>query len=259
MTHPSLIQAHLEGYHTSGENFRTASQSEVYRYQKLSKPDLFLKISHSTTDAPLINEKNAMNWLLAKLPVPHVVAYCKVQTTEYLLTTSIPGLSSESHALSTEKKPLVQILAEGLRTIHNISIANCPLPVFTAQSLLKTAHQNVTSGHITAQTLAERKDPRTPEQALTEIHALKPDGEDLVFTHGDYCLPNVMIDNNALSGFIDWGSAGIGDRHRDFVSAQYSIRRNLGAEWIDPFFDHYDRKFLNIKTLQFYNAIYNLT
>ena len=49
---------------------------------------------------------------------------------------------------------------------------------------------------------------------LASIRADLPP-EDVVFTHGDYCLPNVMILKGHLSGYIDWGYAGIGDRYLD--------------------------------------------
>ena len=51
----------------------------------------------------------------------------------------------------------------------------------------------------------------------------------------------------------------MGDPHRDLVSAQYSIRRNLGEEWVNPFFDHYGREHINEDILAFYTAIYELT
>ena len=63
--------------------------------------------------------------------------------------------------------------------------------------------------------------------------------EDLVFVHGDYCLPNILLKDGRLSGLIDWGFAGIGDRYLDFAAAVGTIRRNLGDEWIEPFFAEY--------------------
>jgi len=259
MTHPQPIQTHVSGYATTGINHRTSSQSQIYLYQKPNAPDLFLKINMGNTDAPLILEKEAMDWLQDKLPVPRVIAYCQTGETTYLLTQRIDGTSSEQLQHKDNIENTVTILAKGLRTIHNISIAGCPLPQYTAQSLIQEAKKNVQKSIITAQSLQSRGDTRTPQEALDQVISLCPQTEHLTFTHGDYCLPNVMIHNNTLSGFIDWGSAGVGDPHRDLVSAQYSIRRNLGEEWLDPFFDQYGRDQINENTLAFYTAIYELT
>src|SRR5439155_1556483 len=77
-----------------------------------------------------------------------------------------------------------------------------------------------------------------------ELVATRPAGEDLVLTHGDYCLPNVILrgptlGNPGLAGFVDVGRAGLADRYRDLALASRSIAANLGAAWVAPFFAHY--------------------
>jgi aminoglycoside phosphotransferase len=258
MTHPDLIQTHLSGYTTSGENHRTSSQSQIYLYQKPDAPDLFLKINVGNTDAPLIREKEAMEWLQGKLPVPRVIAYHKTGNTTYLLTERLLGISSHSEPYKHTPETTICILAKGLRTIHNVSVIDCLLPKYTSDDLIQEAENNIQNGIVTAQSLQKRGDTRTPQKALAQVQSLHPKTAPLAFTHGDYCLPNIMIHNNKLSGFIDWGSAGLSDPHRDLVSAQYSIRRNLGEEWIDPFFDQYGRQHISEDTLGFFNAIYEL-
>jgi aminoglycoside phosphotransferase len=49
------------------------------------------------------------------------------------------------------------------------------------------------------------------EDLYRELLDKRPDTEDLVFTHGDYCLPNILIDKWDIGGFIDWGRGGISD------------------------------------------------
>ena len=250
---PESIQIHLSGYATTGENHRTSSMAKVLLFQKPGAPDLFLKIDRAGL---LSREKMAMDWLADKLPAPRVLAHCQTDPVEYLLTVRLPG----QPAFDTRDKPrVIRLLAEGLRTIHSLAPDHCPLPDYSAEHLLATAEHNIATGSATPQSLAQRGDPRTPDQALSEALALRPERETRAFTHGDYCLPNILIHNGALSGFIDWGSAGTGDPHRDFISAEYSIRRNFGEVWIAPFFDAYGRHLLDERRLAFYRAIYDLT
>lgn len=42
------------------------------------------------------------------------------------------------------------------------------------------------------------------EELLVWLEKNRPQ-EDIVLTHGDFCLPNVFIDNDKISGFIDFG------------------------------------------------------
>ncbi|TFH13229.1 aminoglycoside 3'-phosphotransferase, partial [Candidatus Bathyarchaeota archaeon] len=67
--------------------------------------------------------------------------------------------------------------------------------------------------------------------------------ENFVFTHGDYCLPNILIEDGVLSGVIDWDYAGLADPYVDFVSCMWSIRYNFGEEaddLIPLFLETYD-------------------
>ncbi len=41
---------------------------------------------------------------------------------------------------------------------------------------------------------------------------------DVVFTHGYYCFPNLLLDGPEISGIVDWGIAGISDINRDLMS-----------------------------------------
>ena len=67
-----------------------------------------------------------------------------------------------------------------------------------------------------------------------------------VLLHGDYCLPNIMLDNWQLSGFIDLDAGGIGDRHIDLFWGMWSLGFNLKTDrYRDRFLDAYGRDQVN--------------
>ena len=64
--------------------------------------------------------------------------------------------------------------------------------------------------------------------------------------HGDYCLPNIMLDNWRFSGFIDLDTGGIGDRHIDLFWGIWSLNFNLKTnQYRDRFLDAYGRELIN--------------
>ena len=75
-------------------------------------------------------------------------------------------------------------------------------------------------------------------------------GED-TFIHGDFCLPNVMIDGGEFSSFIDVGLAGVGDRHIDIYWVLWSLNYNLGTdEYTDYFLEQYGRENVDMNILK---------
>jgi aminoglycoside phosphotransferase len=132
----------------------------------------------------------------------------------------------------------VQLLADGLRRIHSISIVDCPFDKRITVRLAE-AKANMVAGRVDTDDFDPVRQGRTPADLYAELLRTVPATEDLVFTHGDYCLPNVLLDGVALTGFIDWGYAGVADRHQDLAMAVRSITWNLGPEWVQPFLDAY--------------------
>lgn len=62
---------------------------------------------------------------------------------------------------------------------------------------------------------------------------------DLVVSHGDFCLPNVLIDHDGQTQIIDLGDAGVYDRHYDLYWGIWSLRFNHFEDQIPNFLSSY--------------------
>jgi len=83
-------------------------------------------------------------------------------------------------------------------------------------------------------------------EILRDIHALDatgcPFGEPgvgRVLIHGDYCLPNVLVDDGRLTGLIDVGGAGLGDPQDDLAAGVWTLQYNYGQGLAREFLDSY--------------------
>jgi kanamycin kinase len=83
-------------------------------------------------------------------------------------------------------------------------------------------------------------------EILLELHATDftgcPFGEPKpgrVLLHGDYCLPNVLVDQGRLTALVDLGRSGIGDPRDDFAAALWSLHYNYGPGYARDFLEAY--------------------
>ena len=52
--------------------------------------------------------------------------------------------------------------------------------------------------------------------------------------HGDYCLPNILVKNDKIAGFVDLGDAGIGDPWFDYAWCIWSLEYNHKTKQYTP-------------------------
>ena len=74
-------------------------------------------------------------------------------------------------------------------------------------------------------------------EGLKLLHNIKIDDNSYIIDpnyhtliHGDYCLPNILVNNNKIVGFIDLGDCGIGDPWMDYAWCIWSLEYNLKTD-----------------------------
>ena len=55
--------------------------------------------------------------------------------------------------------------------------------------------------------------------------------KELVLSHEAFCLPNIFINNDKISGFIDLGRIGIGDKWNDIALCYRSLKWNAKGRY----------------------------
>ncbi|MHA2216438.1 MAG: phosphotransferase [Candidatus Hodarchaeales archaeon] len=138
--------------------------------------------------------------------------------------------------------------------IHSLDISECPFDnsLFFQIEYVKNRIKN---GLINEQLFDPIRKGRTTNSIYEELMRTKPQSEDLVFTHGDYCLPNIIINNNDISGFIDFGLGGISDRYLDIGICVRSIIYNFGEKWIPYFLKEYGLSVVDNEKITFYQLL----
>lgn len=232
------------------------SGAQVYRLWDAHQPVSFLKIGPHVGLTTLADDAARLTWLANRLPVPQVLAYHEDEQHCYLLTSVIPGVDTATLAEqpTTDIAQVVRLLAVGLRQIHAVPAADCPFD-YRLPREIERVRGRIEQGLLDERNFGGRWKGYTVDDLFAELLATAPTDEDLVLTHGDYCLPNILLDGERVSGFVDLGRVGIGDRYRDLALARRSLIRNYGAAWVPLFFVEYGLPQPDEAKLTFYELL----
>ena len=167
---------------------------------------------------------------------------------DWLLTRAVPGEDCTFRGYLEDPKQLSALLGEKLRMLHEVSTAGCPVADHTGAYLAAVA-EGQARGRFDGSYF--HREGLTEEAARRIIPEAAPLLKNEVLLHGDYCLPNVMLEDWRFSGFIDLDHGGIGDRHIDLFWGAWSLGFNLGTDrWRDRFLDAYGRDIINEELLR---------
>ena len=167
---------------------------------------------------------------------------------DWLLTRAVPGEDCTFRGYLEDPKRLSALLGEKLRMLHEVSTAGCPVTDHTGAYLAAVA-EGQARGRFDGSYF--HREGLTEEAARRTVQEAAPLLKNEVLLHGDYCLPNVMLEDWRFSGFIDLDHGGIGDRHIDLFWGAWSLGFNLGTDrWRDRFLDAYGRDIINEELLR---------
>lgn len=224
---PSELSALIDPFQPCKEMTGGRSATTVRVHLRAGGP-AYLKSVPAELSSEIEDEAKALRWLKGRIRVPDLLG--EVVHTEgraYLLTSELPGRDLSNWAI-TELEEVVSHYADALRELHSLSYEKCPLDQRLAIKI-ERARERVRRNQVDLDDLDPVRRGWSSDALVRELDRTRPTSEDLVFTHGDACLPNLIWDGLSTVGHIDLGRAGIADRHQDLSLALRSLAKNLGT------------------------------
>ena len=232
-------------------------EQTTWRHDHTVGPTLYAKLGRTGAYPGLAAEAARARWARPYLSVPGVVATGTHGSLEWLVTTGLPGLPATDPILG-EPATIVVALAEGLRRLHDrVPAQHCPFQ-FRLPVALDHVRRRAAAGHIDpAEDFDDDHRHLDLETALRELERLRPDDEDPVVCHGDYCPPNALLTHGQVTGYVDLGELGVADRWWDLAVATRAVTRNYGPGLEDLFLDAYGARPDSCRQA-FYRLLYDL-
>ena len=179
-----------------------------------------------------------------------VLSYATEGERDFLLTRRVVGEDCTHSLYLADPNRLSALLGETLRGLHEMPVDECPAPDYLAQ-YLSLVEQNYRTGNYDKSAFPDSFGYRSAEEAWDVFSQGRRHLKADTLIHGDYCLPNVMLDGWRFSGFIDLGNSGVADRHIDLFWGAWTLWFNLHTDaYRDRFLDAYGRDRVDEDTLR---------
>lgn len=235
------------------------SGAGVWRCTLPAEPAWYLKAAPLDAQLGLEQEAASMRWMREQgLPVPRVIEYLRLGETDYLLAEEAVGVPASASEWRKAGARVATALGRGLARLHSTDVTTCPFDRRIGCQLEET-RARIDAGLVREADFDSERLGRRAADVFAELSAMAPFPEDLVLVHGDFCLPNVLLTRSEgdlhVTGLIDCGRAGIGDRHQDLALAVRSLTCNFGPDTVAPFLAGYDGPRIDSRALEFFTVL----
>lgn len=172
-----------------------------------------------------------LRFLDGKLPAPQLLACEEAEGFQYLLMSRIPGEMTCTETWMEQPDALLSLIADALKMLWQVDISGCPR-YLGPEEKLERARYVVEHGlfdPVGCDPATFGPDGFASPMALLEWLEAHIPPMDPVFSHGDFCMPNVLIRDGKISGFIDLGMSGVSDRYHDIALMHRSLAYNFSG------------------------------
>ncbi|MDY7103403.1 MAG: phosphotransferase [Actinomycetota bacterium] len=207
------------------------------RFLKYAPTDLARPEGHQHLVAA---EAERLRWLDGRARTPRLWGAGERDGVTWLATHGLEGTSSHLPEHRMDLRATIAAIAGGLRELHDtVAVDDCPFDA-RYETEVDAVAARLGAGLVDVAHLRPALARIKPER-LVEILRTSPrkGDDDLVVTHGDAAMPNVLVAAGSCTGLVDLGRLGVADRHRDLADCATSLAANIGPEALPPFFEAY--------------------
>jgi kanamycin kinase len=247
MTIPSALQDLFAGSAVEDKSYsKTAKTFRLTRREGA----VFVKLA----SVELLERERLMSEFLHQYGLaPEVLGFGPADEGAYLVTAALKGADGVAPGHLGEPSRLAVVYGESLRQLHELAPERCPVRG-RDDELRRLAEASLASGDYDPGHI-----PEPLPHAAASLRADRPH-DDQVVLHGDYCLPNILLDGFRLSGFVDLGNGGVGGRHYDLYWGVWALEYNLKSNaYKDLFLDAYGRDRYSAELLDYNRILSGLT
>lgn len=243
---PDEMPGEMRRFVAASELYDSSSSAEASVYFIDKGSGYYLKRSGKGT---LEREYRLTEYFHAKGLGAEVLGYLSADC-DWLLTAAVSGEDCTCEKYLAQPKRLCDTLAAELRKLHETDFSGCPVPDRMAEYFAAAGNNyragkcdlSLFSGFSGLSGFSGDFIFRSAHEAYKIFTAGKAALQGRVLLHGDYCLPNIILNDWRLSGFIDVGSGGAGDRHIDLFWGVWTLILNLKTDrYCGRFLDAYGR------------------
>lgn len=224
--------------------------------------DIVIKYSESED---IIKETQILLWLQDKIKVPQVYLHTYEKGKYYLVMEMLPGLMGQYGFKQMSTNQMIILYAKEIKKWHQIDYREFP-SYNTLEEKLAHIRYNLKHDLVKTQYFEREFKGMSGQEVYDKMMAHYPKEFDLVLCHGDVCMPNFLIAEGKITGWIDVVGCGINDRYLDIAIALRTLRYNF--EWINQtftpkdiqlFLETYGIQNLDMDKILFYICLDELT
>ena len=246
-TPPADLPAELEQFTRGASIYNSSCSPEARVYFVDRGGGFYLKTCGAGT---LKREAEMTSYFHRKGMGAEVLEYLSLENADWMLTSAVRGEDCTYGQYLSDPKRLCDTLAQRLRWLHEMDFSDCPVQDRMGE-YLSAVEKNHRTGEYDKSAFPDSFGYRSAEEAWDVFSSGRSAFRKDVLLHGDYCLPNVMLNDWQFSAFIDVGNGGVGDRHIDLFWGVWTLWFNLKTDrYAGRFLDAYGRDRVDTEMLR---------